>query len=387
MVTPIADGAVLAALNAGITVNNGVLQAVFDHSAIKGAYLFTSKPDYDVCLPRDICQIAPDSNSCTIQAQESFLDGNATDYADYQTAVTSICSYWATATAGRTTLPNTPGDDADDPLFADCPAGGCLGYAFTLPATFAAKPYDQVGAALIGCFDDAWNVAMDRVDADCPQPATPNPTAFCPAGITPTPAPNMPCATLTLTAGTTPTSTATDAGVTPTPTTGGVSPMPTAPGGTATATAAPQTPTPVPGTVTATPTAAAATPTSTPAPTPSGPLSWILNPAMMTPTPLAQLTGVSTSGATYSQGQLAIRDSDERFCTSAGVTPQVQVKVSSSDLLTVGIYPVTSIASVAVAALPAAPAGTYDVVIQTFPDCDGSKTPTELTMPSAIVYE
>ena len=390
VVTPITDDAVVTALNAGITVNNGVLQAVFNHSAIKDAYLFTSKPDYDVCLPRDICQIdTTASNSCTIQAQPSFLDGNATDYADYKTDVTSICSYWATATAGRTALPNTPGDDADDPLFADCPAGGCLGYAFTLPSTFVAKPYAQVGATLTACFDATWNVAMDSVDADCPNPATPNPTAFCPAGVTPTPTPNMPCATPTPPTGATPTSTATNADVaTPTPTTGGVSPMPTAPGGTPTATSAPptQTPTPAPGTVTSTPTAAAATPTSTPAPTPSGPLVWVVNPTAG-PSPLAQLTGISTGGETYSQGQLEIQDADSRFCTSSGTTPQVQIKVSAANLLTVGLYPVTSTASVDIASLPGAPTGTYDVKIQTYPGCDGSKTPIELTMPAAIVYE
>lgn len=388
VVTPITDNAVVAALDAGITVNKGVLQVIFDHSAIKDAYRFASKPDYDVCLPRDICQIdTTTSNSCTIQAQASFLDGNATDYTDYQSDVTSICTYWATATAGRTSLPNTPGDDADDPLFADCPAGGCLGYAFTLPSSFAAKPYKDVGAPLTGCFDESWNVAMDRLDADCPNPATPNPTAFCPAGNTPTPIPNMPCATFTATGGT-PTSTATHTGPTPTPT-GTASPLPTAPGGTATATAPlpTQTPTPVPGTATSTPTAAAATPTSTPAATPSGPLVWIANPTMMTATPLAQLTGIATSGATYLQGQLQIHDDDKRFCTSAGTTPQVQVEVSSTDLLTVGLYAGTSTASVDVAALPAAPPGTYAVIIQTFPACDGSKPPIQLTMPSAIVYQ
>jgi hypothetical protein len=144
----------------------------------------------------------------------------------------------------------------------------------------------------------------------------------------------------------------------------------------------------MPGTVTSTPTVAPATPTSTPAATPSGPLVWIVNPMMMGPTPLAQLTGISsTSGATYAQGQLQIQDDDKRFCTAAGTTPQVQVKVSSTDLLTVGLFSTITTAAVDIAALPAAPAGTYDVVIQTFSGCDGSKPPIQLTMPSAIVYQ
>lgn len=189
-VTPITDAAVLATLNAGATVTDGILQVVLDHSAIADAYLFSSRPDYDVCLPRDICQIAtgtPTPTSCTIQAQPSFLDGNATDYADYQTAVTDICTYWATATAGRTSLPNTPGDDASDPIFADCPAGGCLGYAFTLPSTFAPMPYAQVGASLTGCFEAAqWDIGMDVVDPRCPPPSTPPAADFCPPA-TPTP--------------------------------------------------------------------------------------------------------------------------------------------------------------------------------------------------------
>ena len=377
----------LVTLNAGITVNNGVLQAVFDHSAIKEAYLFSSKPAYDVCLPRDICQIdTSTSSSCTIQAQASFLDGNPTDYADYQTAVTSICTYWATATSGRTSEPNTPGDDAGDPIFADCPAGGCLGYMFTLPADFTAKPYAQVGASLTGCFDVTWNIPMSNIDPACPTPSTPNPTAFCPAGITPTPTPGTPGPAQTATTGAPPTSTATRAdGATLTPTTGTTA-MPTTAGATATPTVPTptRTATPAPRTVTPTPTAAVpeSTATSTPVTTPTGPLVWALN-----ETTMATLTGIPTAGQGYSQGQLEIRDADTRFCTSDGTFPQVQVKVSSTDLLTIGLFPVTSTAFVDVAVLPAAPAGTYDVRIQTFPGCDGTKAPTELTMPSAIVYE
>jgi len=181
----------VAALNAGVMLNNGVLQVTFEHSAIADDYLFSSRPHYDRCLPRDICQTATGSppTSCTIQSQASFLDGNPTDYADFTTAVTDICAYWATATAGRTTMPNTPGNDAADPIFADCGAKGCLGYMFTLPKTFTPKSYADVGAALTGCFEAAqWNVPMKVTDASCPAPATPASSNFCPLP-TPTPTP------------------------------------------------------------------------------------------------------------------------------------------------------------------------------------------------------
>jgi hypothetical protein len=95
-----------------------------------------------------------------------------------------------------------------------------------------------------------------------------------------------------------------------------------------------------------------------------------------------KLTGISTSGQGYSQGQLQIHDDDKRFCTAAGTFPQVQI-----DSSTVGLFPVTRTASVDVAALPAVPAGTYNVTIQTYPGCDGTKAPITLTMPSAIVYQ
>lgn len=394
MVTPITDAKVLQALNAGVTVNNGVLRAVFDHADIAPAYLFSSKQTYDVCLPRDLCQIdTSTSESCTMQAQPEFLDGNAADYADYQTAVTEICSYWATASAGRKSLPNTPGDDADDPSFADCPAGGCLGYAFTLPAGFTPKPYAQVGAALTGCFDATWNVPMSNVDPACPTPATPNPTAFCPQGtptITPTPAQTTQVATPTPTAPGLPTSTATQAGApTSTPTqavatatasAGGATATPTVPAATPSHTAGPaaatRTPTPTGGPVT--------TPTPTPVPTPSGALTW-----NMSGTTVATLTGIPTTGSAYTQGTLLLQDSESRFCTAAGTYPQVQVRESSTELLTVGLYISTlTSGSVAVAALPAVSvAGTYDVVIQTFRNCDSSKPPYTITMPGAITYQ
>jgi hypothetical protein len=189
VVEPTVPPSVVTALNAGVSVSGGVLQVTFDHSAIADDYLFSNRPDYDRCLPRDICQTASPATSCTIQSQASFLDGNPTDYADYKAAVGDICSYWATATAGRTTIPNTPGNDAADPLFADCGASGCLGYMFTLPGTFKPKTYADAGATLTSCFPSAqWNVAMQGADPSCPTPATPAPGDFCPAA-TPTPTP------------------------------------------------------------------------------------------------------------------------------------------------------------------------------------------------------
>ncbi len=377
VVTPITDAPTLATLNAGVSVSNGILQVVLNHSAIADDYLFSSRPDYDVCLPRDICQIdtsSPTPTSCTIQAQPSFLDGNATDYADYQAAVTDICEYWATATAGRTSLPNTPGDDADDPIFADCPTGGCLGYAFTLPSSFTPMPYAAV-APTPGCFEaGTWNISMSSIDPDCPTPAPPDPSAFC-SGGTPTPTPGTPGATPTATAtnGQLATATATGTGPAATET-------PTVPPTTAAATA-----TATPGIATPTPTGSLpeATPTPTPLTTPTGSLVWVLNGSTTT----ATLTGISTSGTTYTQGQLALQDAQQRFCTATGTFPVLQVVVSSTDLQTIGLFPVTSMETVGISALPAVSAGTYDVQIQTFPGCDSTKPPIFITMPSAIMYE
>lgn len=376
-ITPITDPEVLKNLNAGVTVtSNGLLQAVFDHSAIKDAYLFSSQPQYNVCLPRDICQIDTSTNppsSCTIQARASFLDGNATDYNDYKKDVGDICSYWATATAGRMSLPNTVGDDAGDPIFADCPAGGCLGYMFTLPSGFTPKPYATVGASRTGCFDAAtWDIPMQGVDPDCPTPATPNPAAFCASGGTPTPTPSGATSTPTATASATSTPTGTHATATSTATaastptwtststpTGGIASTPT---GTVT-------PTPA-GTVTPTPTGTTPTPTSTP-----GALVWVLN-----GTPADNLT-VPADGQTYGTGVLNIQDSGNRFCTSAGKYPVVKVNGA-----TMGAFePPTSSGTVGIANIPGGTAGmTYDVTILTFAECNDPQI--TLTMPDAITY-
>jgi hypothetical protein len=380
LVTPITDAAVVTELNKGVTVTPaGILQAVFNHSAIGQSYLFSSKSASDVCLPRDICQIDTSTNSsCTIQAQPSFLDGNLTDYNDYKTDMTTICTYWATATAGRKSQPNTPGADQDDPIFADCPAGGCLGYMFTLPSGFTPKPYAAAGATLTSCFDAAtWDIPMSSDDPDCSAPATPNPAAFCPSGPTPTATSTAATpASATPATGRTATAPATPAASTPTPTVtstliGTVSPTPTG-----TLTSTPN------GTVTPSPTAtvpeATPTPTLTPATTPT--LIWLLN-----DTPVATLVDIPTGGQTYVQGTLELQDTGNRFCTSAGTFPALNVEVSPSNLQPIGVYPGNTSSVIDIADLPGVSAGTYDVLIQTFPACTPGP-PTTLTMPNAIVY-
>ena len=63
-----------------------------------------------------------------------------------------VCQDWATYASGTTT------DTLGELSLVDCPAGGCLGFAFTMPSDFIGnKTYADEGAPLAQCFEEcAW---------------------------------------------------------------------------------------------------------------------------------------------------------------------------------------------------------------------------------------
>ena len=58
---------------------------------------------------------------------------------------------------------------------SDCPANGCIGVAFTLPASFSPQSYAQVGAPLAQCYPNQapWNTKLEAVDPSAPEPFPP----------------------------------------------------------------------------------------------------------------------------------------------------------------------------------------------------------------------
>ena len=72
-----------------------------------------------------------------------------------------VCQFWATRATGQT---------SDGVFLSDCPANGCIGFAFTLPQGFAPKSYVDSGAAgLVRTYPNSspWDVALKTVDGSC----------------------------------------------------------------------------------------------------------------------------------------------------------------------------------------------------------------------------
>lgn len=83
---------------------------------------------------------------------------------------------------------------------------------------------------------------------------------------------------------------------------------------------------------------------------------------------------------------LILQDSLKRFCTEAGKHPIIQVKFGEGNTRIIGVFDTDTVDSQGVAAIPPAPQqGTYDVLIQTPPDCKGDPPPT-FVMPKAVTY-
>jgi hypothetical protein len=358
---------------------NGVLTVVLDQSKIKDDYQITKRPDYERCMPRNFCyfdgaQCQPckkDTPQCIGQAErlQSDIDALSHTDANSENPLNVICQDWGGFASG------TKGTTLGERSFVDCPASGCLGFAFTLPNGFMPKPYDEVGAPLSSCFEEgAWrNDKLVAVAGDplCGEPRAAMPSDFCgtPAG---------PTATASATA----TSTATGMGATPTRTsTGQATPTNTrtraatdTPSRTPTAA---RTPT-VTATGAATPTATgAATPTNTP--TPGGGFSWLLN-----GTPAAAIT-VPQGGMGFAEGQLILVDGQMRFCPGAGLQPLITVDIPGNNV--VGVFPTITTSQVRIAHIPAAPqTGAAELQVQTRLGCQGSDPLTTLHFPNAITY-
>ena len=138
---------------------NGVLTVTLDHKALLADdKLFTAeaRPDYDRCMPRDICYFDKGANKCKrcdpnaaerdprrcLRAGD-FLPAdiksmNALDANDRR-PLDDVCEEWSSMVSGQIKINN-----GAEVTSADCPAGGCLGFAFKLPVKFQAKPYAMV---------------------------------------------------------------------------------------------------------------------------------------------------------------------------------------------------------------------------------------------------
>ncbi|MDX2167265.1 MAG: hypothetical protein SF182_09385 [Deltaproteobacteria bacterium] len=375
---------------------NGILTVTLDQKVIAADFNLAGRADYERCMPRDLCYYDADSQRCEscltattdkraahcIRQSEflpadiasmSSLDGTGKNPLDV------VCQDWSSYASGTTS--NTVGDLS----LVDCPKTGCLGFAFTLPEGFVGnKTYDEKGAGVSRCFArNEWinNALVSRADgADplCPMPRPAMPGDFCDdapvvgtptATATPTPTPSG--------GGSTPTNTPQGGGSTPTNTrTGGATATATPTGGTT-------------GTATVTPTGLA-TPTNTPTPTggftpsatPTGGIGGLVfnNHGARVPNLQVPLGGMS-----YAPMHLDLLDGQSRFCIDAGKRPVLTIDAGTMPI--VGVFPANDADLVGIANIPAGPpAGTYDLLIQTFVPCTAS-APTVLRMPGAITYQ
>ena len=162
------------------TVSGGILELSLDQSGIAADYELALHADYERCMPRDFCyydetatppRCEPclnDPSKCIRQDDFLAVDLASMNQSDASGAkpLDIVCQDWVSFVGG--TLQNDPGEFS----LPDCPAEGCLGFAFTLPDTFTGdKTYADVGGPLANCYaESAWeNDALDeRMDAGTP---------------------------------------------------------------------------------------------------------------------------------------------------------------------------------------------------------------------------
>jgi hypothetical protein len=171
---------------------NGVLTLRLDQSGIKEDFKISERPDYERCVPRDFCyfdgtQCQPCTKSnakCIAQAQRLQVDLDSLSHTDGsgKNPLEVICGDWGSFASG------TKSDTSGELSLVDCPAGGCLGFAFTLPQGFSPKPYNEVGAPLSRCFAEAaWiddelvarTNGMQLADPLCGEPRMWTASDFC----------------------------------------------------------------------------------------------------------------------------------------------------------------------------------------------------------------
>jgi hypothetical protein len=381
------------------SIVGGLLTVELDNTRIAGDYKLENRPGYEQCMPRDLCYYDSGSKSCKpclgdtskpgCTRQKDFLAQDVTSMntldATGKAPLEVICQDWSSYASGTKT------DTLGERSLVDCPKDGCLGFAFTLPTGFHGdKTYKEKGATARRCYlEEDWRdkskleaLGNGATDPLCGVPRQAMAADFCrDAGVvtaTPTRTPSGGVAgTPTRTATRTPTG---GAAATPTRTrTGSLTPS------------GPATATPTPGNQTPTPTlTGAATPTPSPTPAPTGNvtptpggsgLTLVLNNAT-TPKVLIPLGGMS-----YADNTLIVRDSQRRFCTMAGLHPSLTVDFGGGNMGIVGVFQGNTTEDVAVANIPMAPsAGTYDLVVQTPPNCQGGMQPTVLRLPGAVAY-
>ena len=167
----------LAAINLGVTSYNnttGILTVTLDNSKVASHYAFpkTLKAQTAACFPSNLCQIdttviAPATPQCTVS--DKFSPVGLKD------SMKEICNYWATRTTGQ---------GAGGVYLNDCPRGGCLGFSFTLPASFTPTPYASAGQNLARCYPKTapWTTGFKVTDQNCtavPNPLPPATGNFC----------------------------------------------------------------------------------------------------------------------------------------------------------------------------------------------------------------
>lgn len=144
------------------SLKDGVLTITIDQSVIAKSFAYDAG-DPIRCQPRDLCRPGP----AGCQPVANLPPG----YEGLKPLVDRVCRDWV----------NPANVESADGLFlAECPAGGCLGFAFTLPAGFVPKPYAEVGQTLSECYpqDATWNRPMVATDRqNCPVP--PSRGSFC----------------------------------------------------------------------------------------------------------------------------------------------------------------------------------------------------------------
>jgi hypothetical protein len=148
-------------------LSNQILTVTLDHAplATAGQFEIANQDDYARCMPRDLCyydgtakacrRCKPGTPGCIRQGDFLPLDiasMNKLD-ANMEAPLDIVCQDWAGMISGNTKI------DEATVSFADCPAGGCLGFAFQLPQGFTPVAYKDVEAQkkLSHCFlESAW---------------------------------------------------------------------------------------------------------------------------------------------------------------------------------------------------------------------------------------
>ena len=149
-----------ADMSGGVSVLKNVparryLTVTLDHAKVKEAYLASARTPKEQCLTRDMCRFdGGQCRSCWDAAGNKHADCTkptrdfAADVKALSTQLRSYCEDWSQLATG------TRSPALGERSLVDCPEGGCLGLAFTLPAGFMPRAYKDVfpPGAPLACF-------------------------------------------------------------------------------------------------------------------------------------------------------------------------------------------------------------------------------------------